>query len=146
MPGLANEVGPPADRRGSCRYSTRGARIVIGWVVQEPSSTSGPHRRVASGSRPQSPQPGQFVQLEAALIDISQTGLCLNVPCLPPGNRGLWVGLKGSNPTDWSSVVLRSLAEPQPGEFVLRLSFTDDCPYDLFKYAVLQTHAERTPG
>ena len=82
---------------------------------------------------------GEFSQIEAAVLDISQTGLCINVASLPPSDRALWVGIKGGDPTAWSGVILRSLSEPRPGEFVLRLSFINTCPYDLFKYVVLQS-------
>jgi hypothetical protein len=92
-----------------------------------------------------SPQ-GQLIQHEAALIDISQTGLCVTLSHLPPTDRGLWVGIRGASPTGWSGVILRSLSEPERGQFQLRLSFVNDCPYDLFKYVLLQPTGDGIPG
>jgi hypothetical protein len=89
---------------------------------------------------------GPLILHDAAVLDISQTGLCIALSDLPPRDRGLWVGIRGTSPMGWSGVVLRSLSEPQPGRFLLRLSFVNDCPYELFKYVVFQPTAERVPG
>jgi len=42
-----------------------------------------------------------FDHREARVHDISQTGLCLIVDRLPPDNRDLWVGVKGTLPIVW---------------------------------------------
>jgi hypothetical protein len=78
-----------------------------------------------------------MVQHEAQVLDISQSGLCLILDRLPPTDRALWIGIGGSNPISWSQVILKSLSELDSGQFLLRLSFVEDCPYDLFKHAVL---------
>src|SRR5262245_25472583 len=65
---------------------------------------------------------------DAMVLDISQSGLRLILGQLPPRDRGLWICLDESNETAWTEVVLRSLAEPQPGSFLLGLSFVDSCP------------------
>jgi hypothetical protein len=134
------------DRRGSFRYAVDGVCIAIGWPMG-PSNLPSGQPPTAHHRNPQDPglPHGQLVLHEAAVVDISQSGLCLMLSQLPPRDRGLWVGIGGGDPACWSGVVLRSLAEPRPGQFLLRLSFVKDCPYELFKYVVLQPTPDRVP-
>ena len=75
---------------------------------------------------------------EAELIDISQTGICLLLRQLPPGKGRLWLGSAEHTAGGWAEVILRSVSEPRADRFLLRLSFADHCPYELFKIAVVQ--------
>ena len=114
-------------------------RIAIGWSASPSRPPPEPSPSAAdNGARDHPASQGSFSQVEAAVLDISRPGLSIIVASLPPSDRQLWVGIKGGDPTTWSGVILRSLSEPRPGEFVLRLSFINTCPYDLFKYVVLQ--------
>jgi hypothetical protein len=150
------------ERRGSYRYKVERIDVLICWrrgedsVQMDPPSMAGERTAgPASGVEPggvgfggaganavRDPDPASlsadFDYHEARIHDISLTGVCLIVDRLPPINRDLWVGLKGARPIVWSRVVLRSLSEPHPGRFMLRLSFKENCPYDLFKLAVIQ--------
>ncbi|MGO9596566.1 MAG: hypothetical protein ACLP7Q_00930 [Isosphaeraceae bacterium] len=148
------------ERRGSFRYKVARIEVLFGWrqgasavstgaagmveerTVNHPSGiglagygSGGVGPKAMRGLEATS-LPADFDHHEARVHDVSQTGLCLIVDRLPPDNRDLWIGLKGTLPVVWSRVVLRSLSEPYPGCFMLRLSFKESCPYDLFKLAV----------
>lgn len=150
------------ERRGSFRYKVANFEILFAWrqgvdkvatgsagTVTEPTggalSGIGPAGNGSGGAGPKavrSPEasslPTDFDHHVARVCDISQTGLCLIVDRLPPDNRDLWVGVKGTRPIVWSRVILRSLSEPHPGCFMLRLSFEESCPYEFLKLAVTQ--------
>jgi hypothetical protein len=79
-----------------------------------------------------------FAEHSAEILDISQTGICLRCAHVPPGDREIWVAVADPTSRAWSRVDLRSLSEPELGQFLLRLAFTEGCSYDLFKVAILQ--------
>jgi hypothetical protein len=149
------------ERRDSIRYKVEHIEVLFGWrqgvsAVSTGSAGTVEERAVnhpsgiglagygSGGVGPKAMRgpeatslPADFDHHEARVHDISQTGLCLLVDRLPPDNRDLWIGVKGTWPIVWSRVVLRSLSEPYPGCFMLRLSFKETCPNDLFKLAVM---------
>jgi hypothetical protein len=134
------------ERRSACRYRVEGVRIAIGWPSGPVNSAAGRSSFTQKGRTHEASPHVQLIQHEADVLDISQTGLRVSLPHLPPADRGLWIGIRGTSPMGWSGVVLRSLSEPQPGQFHLGLSFINDCPFDLFKYVLLEPTADRIPG
>jgi len=151
------------DRRRSVRYEVQGMSVQLAWPIGgcqtrsrlgppfppqplTPSSTQlasrpRPPREIHAGGteslQRNGPPASQFVTHQAALVNISQTGLCLTLHLIPPRDRSLWIGYCSSTHRGWTEVVLRSLAEPELGRFVLRMSFVETCPYELFKSAVM---------
>ena len=146
-PGLSSgttesrrDAGGPGDRRVSFRYAVTGIRVAIGWSASPSSPPPGhscPPPTMGHGTTRRSKASSRRSRLLSSTS--ARPDSASSSASLPPSDRALWVGIKGGDPTAWSGVILRSLSEPRPGEFVLRLSFINTCPYDLFKYVVLQS-------
>lgn len=151
------------DRRGCCRHKADDMKVFIAWLAVAgnvpPARKSSGFRRVIgrsdAGSVPPNesgevePSPRmrqydgstapQYVRMQAAILNIGQSGISLMVECPPPGDRKLWVGMGGAESCEWAEVAVRSLSEPQPGRYRLGLSFAHGCPYSLFRFAVLKS-------
>jgi hypothetical protein len=151
-----------AERRQSCRYRVRGLIALLTWPepqqkrpassYAEPRSGSSvrPPRtpsaqgfrapRIASTRAPDLGAEIEFVRDEVVVLDLSQTGLSMTACRLPNHDRGLWIGLRDADPIAWFEVALRSVSEPKPGAFLLRVSFVDHCPYDMIRFALLNSN------
>jgi hypothetical protein len=73
---------------------------------------------------------------QSEILNVSTTGLLLQVVESPPEHAKVWVRLEEPNPTDWVEAdVVR--VESRWGEpKTARLRFRESCPYDIFKAAV----------
>jgi hypothetical protein len=124
------------DRRISFRYRVFSLEVVIAWEAISSHTSSLP---AASGGDEDGRRsvPTTLVKHTAEIVDLSQTGLSVLVAHLPPADRRLWIGIAESDLLSWSEVILRSSSHLAPDLFLLRLSFSETCPYELFKTAVL---------
>jgi hypothetical protein len=142
------------DRRLSFRYPVDSLEVQIAWsAVAARDST----RSEAMGQRSLGkssaergdgdgpPVPNSLVRHTAQVVDLSQMGLSLLADHPPPSDRQLWIGILENGLLSWSEVNLRSLSHLAPDVHLLRLSFQETCPYELFKAAVLR-HGTRPAG
>jgi hypothetical protein len=159
------------DRRLSFRYPVDSVEVQIAWsTVTSGDSTrpscSNPHSGGSNGEeqrlthhaqfRPARPPAGggesevppvstSLVRHTAQIVDLSQMGLSLLSDHPPPSDRKLWIGIVENSLLSWSEVTLRSLSHLAPGVYLLRLSFQETCPYELFKAAVLRKGTSTLP-
>jgi pSer/pThr/pTyr-binding forkhead associated (FHA) protein len=75
------------------------------------------------------------------LLDISQTGMLVLSPTVPPADQRVWLRLESPQPTDWVEVVVKGTSPEGHGAHRVRLAFRESCPYDFFKVALY-----RKPG
>jgi hypothetical protein len=104
------------ERRSASRYATPGTPVLIAWG-------EGPDYRTTAGT----------------LTDISLGGCAVQVTTLPPKRGAVSIRLTGPAPSPWiQASVLEAIKR---GRFawtrrIVRLRFTESCPYDLFKAAI----------
>ena len=156
-------VGPESDRRESHRYQVDVIKVFLAWpavaeIVPRDhgavsfrsvmglsgegsiSSNSSQSFGASSGTRDRDDSTAtKVVQMQASILNISQSGLSLMIDSPPPGDCKLWVGMVEMEPCEWAEVTVRSLSEPEPGRYRLGLSFPHGCPYGLFRIAVLKS-------
>jgi hypothetical protein len=133
------------DRRLSFRYRVDPLDVLIAWPLITSNDSNRPTERACDEEVGLSASTA-LVKQKAQMVDLSQTGLSLLVEHLPPSDRSLWIGASKSSRIPWSEVALRSLSQLAPGHFLLRLSFLESCPYELFKAAVLRREGSAVGG
>jgi hypothetical protein len=135
------------DRRLSFRYPVDSLEVQIAWSAVAARDAT---RTQAAGLRSlarlsaergdgEGPSvPNSLVRHTAQVVDLSQMGLSLMADSPPPSDRQLWIGILENGLVSWSEVNLRSLSHLAPDVYLVRLSFQETCPYELFKAAVLR--------
>jgi hypothetical protein len=91
-------------------------------------------RREAAEPRPEETMNQRY--MDAEVVDISQTGMAVLGVEIPRPHQKIWLRLEQPHPTDWVEVVLKGATQPVPGRHLIRLAFTQACPYDFFKAAL----------
>lgn len=160
----------PSDRRVSHRYPVSGVSVSVGWHpssdrtsalsmsartergrgAQGTPATSGPSSaRQPDDPRtaPRAPNLDLLVRQPGELVDISQAGLCILLNQPAPADRHLWIGFSHREELLWTEAVLRSLSASRSGGFLIRLSFVEGCPYEVFSAIVTRPgHGNRNGG
>jgi hypothetical protein len=72
----------------------------------------------------------------AEVLDISQTGMAVLCDVVPRSDQKIWLRIDRPHPTDWVEVVLKGATTSSQGGHLVRLAFTQACPYDFFKAAL----------
>jgi hypothetical protein len=78
----------------------------------------------------------QMLSCPARILDISHTGISLVSEFAPPEGQPLWVRLDGLEPSDWIEGTLAGLSRRDADKHLVRIRFTQGCPYDVFKAIV----------
>ncbi len=101
------------ERRVTCRYSAAKGPVVIGWWI-------GP----------------EFETAEMALRDISLSGASAVTETPPPDSAPIWLRLNDPAHPDWVEATVIAVAAQRQGFVLVRIKFTEPCPYDFFKAAI----------
>jgi hypothetical protein len=95
---------------------------------------SAEERREAAEPKPQETMTQRFSNAE--VVDISQTGIAVLSGEVPQSDQKIWLRLDQPSATDWVEVVLKEATRSSQGPHLIRLAFTQPCPYDFFKAAL----------
>ncbi len=145
--GVNHDRRSGPDRRLSVRYPVDSVEVQLAWsaVATRDSTQSAAAGQPRADRWPAGRREGEghavptsLVRHPARVVDLSQLGLSLLADHPPPADRKLWIGILENSALSWSEVTLRWLSCPAPGVYLLRLSFQETCPYELFKAAVLR--------
>jgi len=113
----------PQDRRTSPRYAPALDQAHVGWW-------GGKHFRTTP----------------AKLQDISSGRAALIVDGQTTAPAAVWVCVIGQGPTEWVQATIVGTAAGEDGTQQARLTFTEGCPYELFKAAVWGDQAAQPPA
>jgi len=131
---------PGSDRRASCRYPIDGRSAQISWWTVAPTPASHYRPRFDDASERDVPQ-NQTVSV--SIVDISQAGLAVVSPVSPPLGERVWFRLDQELSLDWIELIAVGSAAAGDGNQLVRFSFRETCPYDLFKSLVFSAGSAR---
>ena len=104
---------PPPDRRCSLRYSPTRDLACLGWW-----------------------EGGQFRSARVHLRNISTDGALVSSGQERPGSGKVWVCLVGQDVSLWVAAEVAGMTADDTGNHLVRLTFPESCPYDIFRSAV----------
>ncbi len=107
-------VRSPQDRRTMPRHPTYELQIWIGWCRDDQN----------------------FFASFARLVNVSRGGALVHVPDPPPQGKLAWICLGEPEPKDCIEGKVLEVSSERPGEYAVRLAFTEPCPHEFFEAAV----------
>jgi hypothetical protein len=106
------------EKRAASRYDAVRSLVYLGWWEDD-----------------------EFRTCAGSLQNLSQSGALINAGQAPPETAPVYLCLAGAEPGEWVETTCSVTTRPRDVFYRLRLRFSEACPYDFFRSAVLDLAA-----